>query len=95
MSKATVLGAAAAIALVAVLAVGVYATTWDMNYEAPVPIEFDTPEDGMPHPGSLNYVIFEQYGPLLIVLAILMFGAMVGGICIAREDIEDDEEVAE
>ncbi|MCQ2084782.1 MAG: hypothetical protein MJZ21_01385 [archaeon] len=37
---------------------------------------------------TLNYAVFEQYGPLMLVLAALMFGAMVGGICIARE--EDD-----
>ena len=84
------------IALVAVLAIGIYATPWDMNYDEPQTIEFDPSEDveNLDH-NSLNYQVFEHYGPLLIVLALLMFGAMVGGICIAREEIENDEEPAE
>ena len=44
---------------------------------------------------SLNYKIFEEYGPVLLVLAVLMFGAMIGGICIAREEIERREEEGE
>lgn len=93
MSKRLALGAVVAVALVAVLAVGIYATTWDMNYDEPQAIEYDPVDDGseLGH-NSLNYQVFEHYGPLLIVLALVMFGAMVGGICIAREEIEVDED---
>ena len=42
------------------------------------------PSGNLDH-NSLNYKVFEEYGPLLLVLAMLMFGAMVGGICVARE----------
>ena len=94
--KHLALGAAVAVALVAVLAVGIYATTWDMPNDAPQDITYDpdTSSGDLDH-NSLNYVIFEHYGPLLIVLAVLMFGAMVGGICIAREEVERDEESQE
>ncbi len=91
-SKRLALGAVVAVALVAILAVGIYATTWDMNYDEPQAIEYDPAEDTDLEYNSLNYQIFDHYGPLLIVLALLMFGAMVGGICIAREEIEKDDE---
>ena len=96
MSKHLALGVTVAVALVAVLAIGVYATTWDMNYDQPQDITYDpdTSSGNLDH-NTLNYVIFEHYGPLLIVLAVLMFGAMVGGICIAREEVERDEESQE
>ena len=50
-----------------------------------------TNDDGTLKENSLNYGVFEAYGPLLIVLALLMFGAMVGGICVAREEVENDD----
>lgn len=40
--------------------------------------------------GSLNAVLFEDYGVLLIVLSLLMFGAMVAGVCIAKEEVEKE-----
>ena len=48
------------------------------------------PEDGDLSERSINYVLFEEYGPILLVLALLMFGAIIGGVYIAREDDEDD-----
>ena len=90
MNKKLIVGSVAAVALIAVLAVGIYATAWDMPYDAPQAIDYDPEPGDSGHVASntLNYVIFEQYGPLLIVLGILMFGAIVGGICVAREEIE-------
>jgi len=38
---------------------------------------------------SLPYAIFEKYGFVLIPLAILMFGAMVGGVVISKEEVEE------
>jgi len=40
---------------------------------------------------SLNFALFEGYGPLMLILALLMFGAMIGGVCIAREESEHDD----
>ncbi len=40
-------------------------------------------------PNSLPYAIFEKYGFVLIPLAILMFGAMVGGVVISKEEVEE------
>ena len=38
---------------------------------------------------SLPYAVFEKYGFVLIPLAILMFGAMVGGVVISKEEVEE------
>ncbi|MBR2394115.1 MAG: hypothetical protein IKA98_01240, partial [Candidatus Methanomethylophilaceae archaeon] len=40
---------------------------------------------------SLSYTVFEKYGVILLPLALLMFGAMVGGVCISREEVESDD----
>ncbi len=89
MKSKTALGLTAACALLVVLGFGIFATQWDVNDE-PQAIPFD--DEGVDYHTTLNYAVFEQYGPLLIVLGILMFGAMVGGICIAREEIEKDDD---
>jgi len=53
-------------------------------------VPFTPEDDGTLDTGSLPYVLFEEYGPVLLVLAILMFGAIIGGAYIAKEDDEDD-----
>jgi len=50
------------------------------------------PDDGVLPENSINYVLFEEYGPILLVVALLMFGAILGGVYIAREDDEDDSD---
>ena len=42
---------------------------------------------------SINYQLFEEFGPILLVLALLMFGSIIGGVYIAKED--DNEETEE
>jgi NADH:ubiquinone oxidoreductase subunit 6 (subunit J) len=49
-----------------------------------------TPDGDTLIDGSLPDTLFEKYGPVLLVLAILMFGAIIGGAYIAKEDDEDD-----
>ena len=54
----------------------------------------------MPHDGdnveefrahSLNGVLFEKYGAIMIVIGALMFGAMIAGVCISREEEDSDD----
>jgi NADH:ubiquinone oxidoreductase subunit 6 (subunit J) len=95
MNKKVLVGSAVAIMLLVVLSAAVIETDWDnyTNYDTPQPIPYTDVVDGNNNinESSLNYAIFEEYGPLLLVLALLMFGAMVGGICIAREEVEKDD----
>ena len=40
---------------------------------------------------SLNAVLFDDYGALIIVLGIVMFTAMIAGVCISREEEDSDD----
>ncbi|MDR2698425.1 MAG: hypothetical protein LBB30_01940 [Candidatus Methanoplasma sp.] len=95
MNKKTAMGVCVAAMLLTVLALSVMMTDWDdhVTNESPEGIDFIgvTDEDGNMDPNSLNYALFEKYGPLLLILALLMFGAMIGGVCIAREEGEHDD----
>ncbi|MDR3283056.1 MAG: hypothetical protein LBS92_05550 [Candidatus Methanoplasma sp.] len=95
MNKRVLGGAVAAAALLAVLIGAVVFTEWDdyKTNDSPEGIPFDNvvDEDGNIDQGSLNYALFEEYGPLLLIVALLMFGAMLGGICIAKEEVENDD----
>jgi NADH:ubiquinone oxidoreductase subunit 6 (subunit J) len=98
MNKKVAIGAGVAALLMVVCVASVFATNWDeyMNYDDPQDIPFDdvvidNGGDQSLDPSSLNYALFEKYGPLLLVLAVLMFGAMIGGVCIAREEGEHND----
>jgi NADH:ubiquinone oxidoreductase subunit 6 (subunit J) len=41
---------------------------------------------------SINYQMFNTFGPVLLILAVMMFGAIIGGVYIAKEDDEDDSD---
>jgi len=107
MNKKIMVGIAVAAALLAVLSLAVMETDWSnyTTYETPQKIDFSGEpqlnDDGTPvvdengktvlSHDTLNYVLFETYGPLLLILALLMFGAMIGGVCLAREESEHDD----
>ncbi len=105
MSKRAAAGLGVAAVLLVTLCVCIYASPWtDLDEMHSIPynqIGDSEAEAGMApniyddaknlKTTSLNYAVFEQYGPLLLVLAVLMFGAMVGGICVAREEEETDD----
>ena len=102
MSKRAAAGIGVVVVLLVALGACIYATSWDEYNNSPSPIPYngesgtdsgsiyDETTKELSH-NSLNYQIFEHYGPLLLVLALLMFGAMVGGICVAREENETDD----
>lgn len=95
MNKKVAIGICVSALLLTVLAASVIATDWDdyVTNESPEGIPFDgeVDDDGNLDPNSLNYALFEKYGPLLLILALLMFGAMIGGVCIAREEEDTDD----
>ncbi len=102
MSKRTWVGAAVAVFLLAVLAAGIYSVDWDSHNSNDAPHEIPTfPTDDedsiwadedktVLKTNSLAYSVFEEYGLILIPLAILMFGAMIAGVCISREEVEGE-----
>ncbi len=85
------------IAVVLVFGAVIVGTDWNSlgpDYADGVPedgIAFQPDEGGELSNNSLNHVLFENYYGLFLILGTLMFGAMIAGVCISREE-EDDEE---
>lgn len=100
-SKKVVVGATVSIILLAVLVVGIASVDWDDYTTSDVPesipdIDTSGPDNiyddnGDLREDSLAYTVFEKYGLVLIPLALLMFGAMIGGVVISREEVEADD----
>jgi NADH:ubiquinone oxidoreductase subunit 6 (subunit J) len=98
MSKKAVIGLGVSALLLVVIAVGVFGTDWSDYTESdtpePVPVfpsddsDTDIWDGDKLKEESLSYIVFEKYGLILLPLALLMFGAMVGGVVIAREEME-------
>lgn len=100
MNKRTAAAVGLAAALLIVLGLAIVVNEWDDS-----PLGFDDEPQSIPYDdvvidnggtdtvdgSSLNYGVLETYGPLLLVLGALMFAAMIGGICIAREEVEKDD----
>ncbi len=100
MSKRMIIGAVVSVALLAVFIAGIVTADYNSAYDEPngVPSGMgagagegeifegngDLKED------SLAYSIFEEHAFVLIPLAVLMFGAMIGGVCISREEVEEE-----
>ena len=95
MNKKVAIGAGVAGLLLIVCMGSLFATDWGshMKYNEPQNIPFTdvVDETDTLNPQSLNYNLFEKYGPVLLILAVLMFGAMIGGVCISREESDDDD----
>lgn len=94
MNKRVAVGIVVSVMLLVVLSGSILATEWDDYTNTDTPVEIpatDVVEDGTLDPDSLNYAVFETYGPLLLVMAMLMFGAIIGGVCIAREEVDEDD----
>ena len=64
----------------------------DYKDKEPGSVQFTPDDSGDLDTDSLPYMLFEDYGAVLLVLAILMFGAIIGGAYIAKEDDEDDSD---
>ena len=92
MNKKKIFAAVVALTMAAILIGGFIANEWDTRDE-PEAVPF-APEDGaLPH-DSINYVLFEEWGPIMLSLGIIMFGAIIAGVTLSRED-EEEEEVEE
>ncbi len=84
MSRKTTAALVLVIALGAVL-LGTAATVdWDAG-ETIHSIPFN-PDEGEMAPGDLNHALFEEYGAVVMVMAILMFAAILGGVYLAKEE---------
>ncbi|WII07894.1 hypothetical protein PED39_01500 [Methanomassiliicoccales archaeon LGM-RCC1] len=99
MSKRSSKGLVVVGILLVVLIGGIFVSNIETNYDEPQGLptfagtEHDPDQDifdgGELKENSLPYAVFEEYGFVLIPLALLMFGAMVGGVVISKEEVEE------
>ena len=85
MSKKKLLIGIVALVVVAGLAASVVSYDWGMDTGIEK-IPFGLDGDGRLADNSINYQMFEVWGPVLLVLGTLMFGAIIAGVCISREE---------
>ena len=72
------------IAMVAMLGGMVVTTDWhDEGTINDIPY---APSEDVDFSETLNYALFETYGPVMLVVALLLFGAIIGGAAITQED---------
>lgn len=100
MSKRTTVGLVVTGLMLVMLVGGIVSTNFEVEFDSPQGLPtFTTNHNnesqdiydigGGLKENSLPYAIFEEYGFVLIPLALLMFGAMVGGVVISKEEVEE------
>jgi len=91
--KSLMIGIAVAGALLVMLSAVALSSEWnEMNDNGPTEIPFTLDEDGALIEGSLNMALFEDHGYVLFILALLLFGAIIGGAYVAKEGDDDDSD---
>jgi NADH:ubiquinone oxidoreductase subunit 6 (subunit J) len=92
MNKAEkIMGIVLGVAILAIFAGAVLTGDWSEELSNSDPAFEGAPFDTN-DAGSINNTLFEVYGPVLLVLALMMFGAIIGGVYIAKEDDDDDSD---
>ncbi len=85
MSKKKLVIGLVALVVVAGLIASAVTYDWGMS-NGPTQVPFGLNGDGTLADNSINYQMFEVWGPVLLVLGTLMFGAIIAGVCISREE---------
>ena len=89
--KKAFVSALVAVVVVCGLAGSIISYDWGMDTGIhSVPFGLDG--DGNLADNSINYQMFEVWGPILLVLGTLMFGAIIAGVCISREEEKKEGE---
>ena len=80
------------LALVVVCGIAAAAITYDWGTDGgPTAVPFGLDENGELQDNSINYQMFEVWGPVLLILGTLMFGAIIAGVCISKEEEKKKE----
>ena len=90
MNKKAIVSGIIAIVVIAGLAASAITYDWGTD-GGPKPVPFGLDENGELAVNSINYQMFEVWGPVLLILGTLMFGAIIAGVCISREEEQKKE----
>ena len=89
--KSLMIGMAVAATLMVMLSAVALSDEWGgMNDNGMTDIPYTSGDDGILIDGSLNLVLFEEHGHVMFILALLLFGAIIGGAYVAKEGDDDD-----
>lgn len=94
MTKRKIIGAVIAALVLIIFSVAIFVTGWGdlVNYSSPVRLPTLSPiVGGALATESLAYTLFEIFGPLFVLLSLVMFVAIVGAISVATEEADDDD----
>ena len=81
------------LAIVVVCGIAASAITYDWGTDGgPTAVPFGLDGNGELQENSINYQMFEVWGPVLLVLGTLMFGAIIAGVCISKEEEKKEGE---
>jgi NADH:ubiquinone oxidoreductase subunit 6 (subunit J) len=75
------------IAMIGMLGGMVLSTDWHDD-EGMNSIPF-APSDDVDFTDTLNFALFETYGPVMLVVSLLLFGAIIGSAAISQEEEEE------
>lgn len=93
MSKKAIMGGVVALAMMAIIVIGVATVDWGFEKnEEPSSVPFAPDADGNLSENSINYVLFEEWGPVMLILGAVMFGAIIAGVTLSKEDEDEEEE---
>lgn len=87
MKRNVLVGIALGAALLVVFGGMIIDTQWTEEDAQPESIPFNDSDN---FEDSLNFALFEEYGPLLMVVTLMLFGAIIGAACISKEEEDDD-----
>lgn len=90
MKRKALVGIALCLTLVVVMGGMIVDTEWNAD-DGMQSIDF-MPSDAVPFDETLNYALFETYGPMLMVVTLMLFGAIIGAACISKEEEDDDSD---
>lgn len=92
MKRKTIVGVVLAAAMVVMLGAMIIDMDTDkMNDDGMESIDYNGSNTEGAFSDTLNYALFEEYGPVLIIVTLMLFGAIIGAATIAKEE-EDDED---
>jgi hypothetical protein len=87
--KSLMIGIAVAATLLVMLSAVAVSDEWS-GMDEMTKIEYTLDDEGVAAEGSLNFVLFEEHGHVMFILALLLFGAIIGGAYVAKEGDDDD-----
>lgn len=91
MKRKSIVGIALGVAMIAILGGMIMDTSWD-DEDGMQSIDYNGSQTEGAFSDTLNYALFEEYGPVLIIVTLMLFGAIIGAATVAKEEDDNDSD---